>query len=205
MKKILLFLAIFILSACMNDGANKDYDFSLKGSDKMYSLKDFKGENLLIYFGYTLCADVCPTSMAIAAEALKDLNRNDIKIIFISLDPQRDTPSDTTEFVQYFYPNSIALIPESDKMVEEITKKYGAKYGYIYQDTINNGKGLEDGKSPEKINVLSRYKSEPDDNYTVAHSSSFYIFDKDGNFKGEISNLTANNVKKKISEFLGDN
>lgn len=206
MKKIFLIIALFIFSACSDKKEESKYDFSLIGpNQKTYSLKDFKGEPLLIYFGYTLCADVCPTSMAIAAQALDEIKRDDIKIIFISLDPKRDTPEDTTEFVQYFYKNSIALIPQNDEEVEKITKNYGAKYGYIYQDSINDGQGFDSEKSNGKINVALRYKDEADDDYTVAHSSSFYIFDKNSNFKGEISNLLTSNVKKKINEFLGDN
>lgn len=175
MRKIFCLIFVFFFIACFD---NK-YDFNIKGpNDKMYSLKDFKGENLLIYFGYTLCADVCPTSMAIASQALKDLNKNDVKIIFISLDFKRDEPNDTTEFVQYFYKNSIGLVP-SEEELKRIAKNYGAKYDYIYQDSAAE--------------------------YTVAHSSSFYIIDKNGNFKGEISNLALANVKKKINEFLGNN
>lgn len=175
MKKLLIVLLTLFLSACFN---NK-YDFSMQGpNDKTYTLNDFKGENLLIYFGYTLCADVCPTSMAIASEAIKQLNRNDIKIIFISLDVKRDEPNDASEFVQYFYKNSIALVPSEDEL-KKVAKNYGVKYDYIYQDSAAE--------------------------YTVAHSSSFYIIDKNGKFKGEISNLAMSNVKKKINEFLDNN
>ncbi|MBT0880951.1 MULTISPECIES: SCO family protein [unclassified Campylobacter] len=176
MKKLIIFIFLgLILTACFN---NK-YDFNLKGAgDKTYTLKDFKGDNLLIYFGYTLCADICPTSLAIATKALNELNRNDIKILFISLDPKRDTANDINEYVQYFYKNSLGLVPSEDEL-KRISKNYGVKYEYIYQDSAAE--------------------------YTVAHSSSFYIIDKDGNFKGEISNLTNANVKKKISEFLGNN
>lgn len=175
MKKLLIVLLTLFLSACFN---NK-YDFSMKGpNDKTYTLNDFKSENLLIYFGYTLCADVCPTSMAIASEAIKQLNRNDIKIIFISLDVKRDEPNDASEFVQYFYKNSIALVPSEDEL-KKVAKNYGVKYDYIYQDSAAE--------------------------YTVAHSSSFYIIDKNGKFKGEISNLAMSNVKKKINEFLDNN
>lgn len=175
MKKLFIILFSLLIIGCFS---NK-YDFSIKGpNDKIYTLNDFKGENLLIYFGYTLCADVCPTSMAIAAEAIKELNKNDIKIIFISLDTKRDEPNDATEFIQYFYKNSIALVP-SEEELKKIAKNYGVKYDYIYQDSAAE--------------------------YTVAHSSSFYIIDKNGKFKGEISNLAMKNVKKKIKEFLDNN
>lgn len=174
MKKFFCILIASLFVACFN---NK-YDFNLVGVDKNYSLKDFKGENLLIYFGYTLCADVCPTSMAIAANAIDELKRNDIKILFITLDPKRDNAKDTTEYIQYFYKNSLGLVP-SEEELKRLSKNYGVKYQYIYQDSAAE--------------------------YTVAHSSSFYIIDKNGNFKGEISNLTNANVKKKINEFLGNN
>lgn len=206
MKKVFCCLILMLFSACFNkENVKEKYDFSLLGPDnKLYSLKDFQGENLLIYFGYTLCADVCPTSMAIASQAIKELNKNDIKIIFISLDPKRDKADDTTEFVQYFYKNSIALIPKNDREIVNLAKNYGVKYGYIYQDNINDGNGYEVEKN-DKIQVEQFYKNNDNENYTVAHSSSFYIFDKNGEYKGEISNLTLSNVKKKITEFLDKN
>ena len=204
MKKIFLAIILFFFCACVDETNKSKYDFNLQGpNNKMYSLKDFKGKNLLIYFGYTLCADVCPTSMQIASQALKELNKDDVLIIFISLDPKRDTADDATEFIQYFYPNSIALVPNDDKEVGKITEKYGAKYGYIYQKNINDGKGYNE-KQNEKIKIEKFYKNN-DNDYTVAHSSSFYIINAKWDYVGEITNLTLSNVKKKITEFLNKN
>ncbi|MBZ7986554.1 SCO family protein [Campylobacter canadensis] len=173
MKKIILVFLLFLLSAC----SENKYDFNLQGLDKNYSLKDFKGENLLIYFGYTLCPDVCPFSLSRASDVLAKLDNKNIKLVFITLDPKRDDVKSVEEYVKFFQENSIGLVPSEEELVK-IAKNYGVKYEYVYQDS-------------EAL-------------YTVAHSSSLYFINDKGEYKGEISNLTEKNIIKKINSFLNE-
>lgn len=191
MKKILCLIMFLNLIICgCNDNkpsqVKNQYDFLLKGVDengliKEFSLKDFEGQNLIIYFGYGLCPDVCPAAMSIVADvldeqiSLKHLSQNDVKMIFISIDPKRDEAKQMNDFVKYFYQNSQALIP-TEKQLEELAKVYGVRYEII----------------PLPDSELK---------YSVAHSSSIYIFDKNGNFKGEISNLIHKKIVNKLKEF----
>ena len=71
-------------------------DFTLQSADGPVSLKDFRGKVVLVYFGYTYCPDICPTSLAATAEGLKLLTPDElarVAMIFVSVDPKRDTPA----------------------------------------------------------------------------------------------------------------
>ena len=73
--------------------------------------KDFLGKYMLIYFGYTYCPDVCPTSlseMSGAMDLLKD-KADKITPVFITIDPKRDTPKQLAEYVSYFHPRTVGF------------------------------------------------------------------------------------------------
>ena len=84
----------------------KNYDFTGKGVNGAVSLKSFEGKNKIIYFGYTSCPDVCPATLGILSGVLNELKRDDIVVIFVTLDPERDEPKNVDEYAKYFYPNS---------------------------------------------------------------------------------------------------
>ena len=65
----------------------KNYDFTGKGVNGAVSLKSFEGKNKIIYFGYTSCPDVCPATLGILSGVLNELKRDDIVVIFVTLDP----------------------------------------------------------------------------------------------------------------------
>ena len=60
--------------------------------------KDFIGKKLLVFFGFTYCPDVCPVTMAVLSETMKKLDANKVQVLFISVDPENDTPSRLKEF-----------------------------------------------------------------------------------------------------------
>ena len=79
-------------------------DFTLQSADGPVSLKDFRGKVVLVYFGYTYCPDICPTSLAATAEGLKQLTPEElarVAMIFVSVDPKRDTPARLKEYVNF--------------------------------------------------------------------------------------------------------
>ena len=136
MKKALF--ALFLLAcvcgaffAVKNHLDYKKYDFSMQSVDGEKTLADFRGEKLIIYFGYTFCPDVCPTTLTLLNEILeKNSLLNEYKLIFITLDPQRDTPKNSDEFAKYFVKNSVALVPSQDELLR-VTKNYGVSYAKI--------------------------------------------------------------------------
>ena len=148
----------------------KNYDFTGKGTNGAVSLKSFEGKNKIIYFGYTSCPDVCPATLGILSGVLNELKRDDIVVIFVTLDPERDEPKNVDEYAKYFYPNSYGIVLDD---LPKVAKSYGVKY--------------------QKV-LLEKSVME----YSVAHSSSLYILDKNDKFVAEISNLTAQNIKRTL-------
>lgn len=105
-------------------------DFTLHCGKQTFSLKDYRGRVLLLYFGYTKCPDVCPTSLAYLAQAFNDLNDEELlKVVgvFVSVDPKRDTPASLDEYVDYFHPNFIG-VTGSEKEIADAAGLYGAQY-----------------------------------------------------------------------------
>ena len=87
-------------------------DFTLLSSQGKFSLKQFRGKVVLLYFGYTKCPDVCPTSLAFLSQALNELSDDELKSVqgvFVSVDPRRDTVQVLDEYVSYFHPNLIGV------------------------------------------------------------------------------------------------
>ncbi|MEW7985024.1 MAG: SCO family protein [Candidatus Thiodiazotropha sp.] len=105
-------------------------DFVLHSNQGKVSLKQFRGKVVLLYFGYTKCPDVCPTSLAIIAQALNELSEDELKSVqgvFISVDPKRDNFQALHEYASHFHPNLLG-VTGSEKDLAEVAKRYGAQY-----------------------------------------------------------------------------
>jgi protein SCO1/2 len=103
-------------------------DFELLATNgELFQLSDVAGDIVLIYFGYTFCPDVCPMTMADVKQALAGLEtgRERVQVIFISVDPERDTPQVLARYVAAFGPEFIGLTDDFSK-VQEVMKPYGA-------------------------------------------------------------------------------
>lgn len=131
-------------------------EFTLDSPDGKLSLKDYRGKVVLIYFGYTFCPDVCPTSLATVAEALAALKPDEasrVRGIFISVDPERDTMDILKVYAPFFHP-SITGASGTPEQVAEVARRYGVSY--MKQKSV-------DGRP-----------------YTVDHSSFTYLIAPDG-------------------------
>jgi protein SCO1 len=131
-------------------------DFTLTGPDgKALSLSDFRGKLVVLYFGYTSCPDVCPTTMAALAQALRDLGAKagGVQVLMVTVDPQRDPPDRLNSYVTAFDPSFIGLSGTS----EEIAATAKA-FGIVYQ--------VHPGSSAA--------------NYLVDHTATATVIDKDG-------------------------
>lgn len=73
------------------------------------SLADFEGKLVLLYFGFATCPDVCPTDLALIAQALRQVGTDEVQPLFVTLDPERDSPAVLREYVAAFHPAFIAL------------------------------------------------------------------------------------------------
>lgn len=96
---------------------------------------DFQGKFMLIYFGYMSCPDVCPTTLATLADAMEQLGdlNEDLAVLFVTVDPDRDSPKDLHDYVQFFDKRIIALRgPKA--YTDHMVKSYNARYEFYYPD-----------------------------------------------------------------------
>jgi len=123
-------------------------------SGKRVSDKDFRGRYMLIYFGYSFCPDVCPTTLAVMAQALEKLGDRSQRIapILITIDPERDTPKVLEDYVKAFGPSFVGLTG-SVAEIKAVEKKYRV---YAVKKPLEGG------------------------NYGMDHSSVIYLMGPDG-------------------------
>lgn len=105
-------------------------DFTLRAASGPVKLSDFRGKVVLVYFGYTFCPDICPTSLAATARALRELPPGDlekVQTLFVSVDPERDTPEHLAEYARFFHPSIVGLTgaPEA---VAQAAQPFGVVY-----------------------------------------------------------------------------
>jgi len=177
MKKVIFIISALIISIISIFVAKpyveayqerQKYEFTLNTIDGEIKLSDYRGKAVAIYFGYMYCPDACPTSLSLLNESLKDFTPEQVKDfqgIFVSVDPERDSLKDLKEYGKYFHSNIIGTTGTEEKL-KKITKDYGSYY------------------------VLE--KATPEDKlYNVAHTSYFYIFDKNGNLTDKLRHFTS--------------
>ena len=155
-------------------------DFTLQSAAGPVSLKDYRGKLVLVYFGYTYCPDICPTSLAATAEGLKQLTPEElarVAMIFVSVDPKRDTPERLKEYAEFFHPGIVGVTGTAEA-IAEIAKRYGVFYAEQKVDTAGGG-------------------------YVVDHSSDTFGIAPDGQLVGKIAHATPpDQVVVAISKYL---
>jgi protein SCO1/2 len=142
--------------------------FKLMGANsKTFGLDDLKGKWSFVFFGYTHCPDVCPLTLGTMGKAFKLLEGSpavyqEIQGIFISVDPQRDTPESLKEYVSYFN-NKFLGVTGDTAQLDALTRQMSALY------TIH-------AKDPKKS-----------DTYLVSHNSTIFLVDPQGRLYGRFS------------------
>ena len=132
-----------------------------------------------VFFGYTYCPDVCPTTLSVLnsiAQRLQDVDE-DIRFVMVTVDPQRDTPERLAEFVTYFNGDFLG-VTGSDEALEQLTSQLGILY--------------------------SRVESEPgSENYLVDHTAAVFLFDPDGRYHAVFTPpLSAENIASDFRKML---
>ena len=181
MKKRLFLILILVLLALASCSSGK-YDFKLKSAfSEETSLKDFKNDKLIIYFGYTFCPDVCPASLSLVGKILKQISSKEARLLFISLDLARDSDINATnEWLRYFYQRADALIAASESDLEKVTKAYGVKIKKVVM----------------KDSLMQ---------YSIAHSNELFLIDKGGKFVKSINDFSPEELSKELRNFLNFN
>lgn len=161
----LLGLALLV-SACHHDSpwATKDisglmpklaFDLTETEREAPVHAADYHGWIKLLYFGYTHCPDVCPMTLQRLQAAVSKLGKQakQVRILFVTVDPQRDSVQELGRYASYFGPQVVGLWGDQAAL-RALTKPYRVSYGY----------GKPDAKG----------------NYSVSHSSAVYVFDRIG-------------------------
>src|SRR6476646_6039694 len=123
---------------------------------KAFTDKDLKGKPTLIFFGYTHCPDVCPTSLFEMSEVLRAMGKDADKVnaVFISVDPERDTPATMKDYLSSFDPHLEGL----------------------------SGDPAETAKVITSYRVYAKKVPTKDGDYTMDHTALIYLMDRDGRF-----------------------
>lgn len=113
-------------------------DFTLTdGEGKPFSLSDLKGKVVILSFGFTHCPDVCPTELLTYSDTLKQLGgqAKDVKVVFVSIDPERDTPEIIGKYAKQFNPDFIGLTATGGQNLPVIKQQYRVVSAKINQKT----------------------------------------------------------------------
>jgi len=169
LRRLLLLAALLAVAACGEQGSAQRFigsdvtgsefgrDFHLLDPDgRERALADFRGRYVLMFFGYTQCPDACPTALARAVEIRKQLgaDRERVQVIFVTVDPERDTAPLMREYTSAFDPSFLGL--RSDVAG---TRKVAEEFRVFY----------------EKVPTGS--------SYTIDHSALTYVFDAQGRLR----------------------
>lgn len=124
-------------------------DFTLHSFDGPVSLEQLRGKVVLIFFGYTSCPDVCPTTLANLSNVFSKLEVQELErviALFVTLDPERDTPYLMKKYTGYFHANIIGVTGDK-RVIDQITEDYGVVYerkekassslGYVINHTVD--------------------------------------------------------------------
>jgi len=173
-QELLIFADSSEASTRVNDSGDLDGrggDFTLVSPGGPLSLSDLQGKVVLVFFGYTSCPDVCPLSLAKISACLSAMNPEEaenVRGLFITLDPQRDSVQTLEKYTGYFHPNIIGLTDRAAN-IDVVARKYGVSY----ERTATPGAGV---------------------GYSISHPTDILIIDPHGALVGTVPHDTDTNT-----------
>jgi protein SCO1/2 len=168
---LLVFMFVAAMTGCSKQASVKKFqatditgvdfgkDFQLTDhTGKHRTLADFRGKAVVMFFGYTHCPDVCPTTMSDMAQALKLLGKDaeKVQVLFVTIDPARDTPELLAQYVPAFDPGFLGLYGD-----DAATAKVAKDFRIFYQ----------------------KHQSANSKTYEMDHTAGTYVFDQSGNLR----------------------
>jgi protein SCO1/2 len=162
-------VAVLVLAGCgkreaerfqLTDVTGASFGKSLDLTDhtgKRRSLADFKGKVVVLFFGFTHCPDACPTTMAELANVAKELgpDAERLQVLFVTVDPERDTPELLRQYVPSFHPSFLGL------------------YGTPQETTA----------AAKEFKVYFQKQSQPGGSYSMDHSAGTFVLDRQGRLR----------------------
>ena len=122
------------------------------------TLADWKGKVVVVFFGFTQCPDVCPTTLATMADVMKRLgpDADKVQVLFVTVDPERDTQAVLAPYVTAFDPRFVGLWGDTDA-----TEKAAREFKVFYQKVPGRAEGT----------------------YTIDHTAASYVIDREGRLR----------------------
>lgn len=161
------------------NGLVSPLEFQLTNQDgRQVTAADYRHDLVLLYFGYTRCPDECPTTLTMLANALQTLGprASQVRVLFVTVDPRRDSTAVLKRYVNNFGPQFVGLWPDPQELTD-LSKRYRIAYHY---------------EKPDKYG-----------NYEVDHSSAVFVFDRDGRARLlALSDNTAQQVASDLQRLL---
>lgn len=166
-RALALAMVVMLVSGCFAEEQNwngkdisglmPDLEFELTNTEgETVNADEFAGQVRLVFFGFTSCPDVCPTALAQLQGAVRKMPEHlqeQVTILFVSVDPKRDTPEKLASYVNFFGGNIVGLTAD-EPTLRKLAKRYRTTFGYGEPDAAGN--------------------------YDVSHSSAIYVFDHRG-------------------------
>ena len=157
------------------------FDLEFRNNQRMTE-KDLTDHVVLVYFGYTYCPDICPTTMAELAlmkRALSEEQQAQVQVLMISVDPHRDTPERLEQYLSAFGMGALGLTG-TEKEIADIAKRYRVAYQ------------IEKPKNPDNPAL-----------YDVMHAEGIYVFDQQGKANFLASNShDIDSMRERVLELL---
>ncbi len=152
-------------------------EFTLSHGGERFDMRGLRGAPYILYFGFTHCPDVCPLGLATIRDALQqDEALSDVKALFVSVDPERDTAERVASYAAFFHPNILGKTGTK----EEITKLAKA-YGTYFMAGAKDANG----------------------GYSVDHTAYYYLLDRDGELVRVLDhNVTALTIAEELQKLL---
>ncbi|HPQ94727.1 MAG: SCO family protein [Thiothrix sp.] len=156
-------------------------DFELESGTGSFGLADLRGKVVLLYFGFTSCPDVCPTTLGnlrAAFERLTPQEQTQVQGLFISIDPERDTPEKADAYAHFFHAGLRGLSGTPEQIA-----KVAVQYGVLYRKVETPDSAL---------------------NYAMDHSSVIYVIDRQGHLQQKLQHgETPDEIVAAIRRYLG--
>jgi protein SCO1/2 len=171
-------------------------DFTLKSSrGGEVSLSDYKDKVVMLFFGYTNCADICPTTMAHIGQMVNKLTpeqRARVQVLFISIDSDYDTPTHLNKYLSYFDPSFIGLVDEREK-IDHVAQLFHAPYSKLANEKVTTEYkklSLDDEKQQQK-------------GYLYSHSAKIFVIDTQTRVRGFFyAGTSINDMKEQVISLL---
>ena len=184
--QISIFFCILVaytpVSTANDSDINIGGDFSLTDqNNQSFKLSQLRGKVVLLFFGFTYCPNVCPTELAKVATAIKSIEDKQhlVQGLFVSIDPERDTPEKLKTYVNYFSPDMIGLTGTTEQ-IKAVTEQYNVNF---------------------KINKTS----DTDLYYEVNHTANLYVIDQKGKLVSLVPyGFPSSHIKSMLEEILAN-